>query len=200
MWDPINQRIERKLIECNYELWGCSKLGADFRNFLFKFVQGRLYLNNVLHRIDNSPPQCTFCLISAKKQLIERGIGENDPEFMYLINLQPVESVDHIFWTCEKIQGLIQMCYRWILGLDWYRGPEVIGKEKFFVGTFHESKMLMQTDLLWKHYLKFLIYNARMLKKIPQFAMVRFEMEGLFNNRGMGTYRNRLNLLTTLYP
>ena len=132
LWGQQILEADRELVELNYGLWGLSKLGVEFKQFLFNFVQGKLYLNNVLHRIDNTPEQCTFCRITAIKDLTQGNINEDRPEFQYYLNLQPREDLNHLFWDCSHVNHVIQKCYRWIRGFDWLRGDEIKEKNSFF--------------------------------------------------------------------
>ena len=199
LWGREVAGMDRTLIELNYGLWGCNKLDTKFRQFLFNFVQGRLYLNNVRHRINDVRPQCTFCLIEAKIQLSDRGLTEANPEYNYLLNLQPTESVEHLFWTCTKVQPIIQKCFRWVMGFDWLRGDETIEKSEFLAGIAHPYVALVQADLIWKHYLKFLLYTYKLRHKIPLFPAIKYEIEGLFNLRNMALFRNAIDNIDTLY-
>jgi len=185
LWGVGLEFTNRWLVEANFGLWGINKLSAEFRMFIFNFLQGKLYLNNVLARFDNVLPTCTFCSIKGRVDLNERGIGEGMPEFGYYLNLLPAENSDHLFWECEFSQTLIQRCYRWIKGEDWLYGNEEIEKYEFLIGIDDEKRSIVKADLIWKHFVRFFIYNCRKRRKIPHFPSLKFELEGLFNNPGM---------------
>jgi len=73
LWGEFNvQEESRDLVELNFSTWGISKLSTGFRGFLFKLVQGRLYLNNVLANIHGVSNKCTFCEIIGKQDLTTR--------------------------------------------------------------------------------------------------------------------------------
>ena len=199
IWGENIRQIERDLLELNFGLWGISNLSSDYKNFLFNLVQGRLYLNNVRHHIYGTDRHCTFCLIEAKKNLANRGILEESPEYAYYLNLQPVETVNHIFWECEQVQLLIQRSYRWILGLDWYRGNEEIQKNSFLMGILHPNRGLCQTDLIWKHYVKFFIINCKYKNRIPKFPSFRYEFEGVMSLPNMNKFVREIRNLHLLY-
>ena len=185
LWGDSLNGISRTLIEANFGLWGLSSLSAEFRMFIFNFVQGRLYLNNVLARIDNTSPMCTFCEIKGRKELADRGIGINRPEYQYYLNMLPPESVEHLFWQCDISFNLIQKCYRWIRGMDWYNGIETIDREKFLIGIDNMQRSITMVDLIWKYYVRFFLYGCRVRKKIPHFPSLKYELECLFKNPGM---------------
>jgi len=188
LWGNHLENVNRWLIELNFGLWGISKLGAEFRMFIFNFLQGRLYLNNVLARIDQTSPICTFCNIRGRKELSDRGILEDRPEFEYYLRLLPTETVNHLFWECEHSQVVIQRCYRWIRGFDWYNGNNVIDQKSFFVGLENHNRKVVRVDLLWKQFTRFYLYRCRYRRKIPHFPSLKFELEGLFQNTGMRVF------------
>jgi hypothetical protein len=153
----------------------------------------------VLRHIDNTPPQCTFCRISAIKELRQRGINDLDPEYNYYIELLPSESVSHLFWECEHVQNVIHTCYRWLRGLDWYRGAERVDKQSFFCGIDHEFKGISHADLIWKHYVKYFIFTCKNRKALPKFPSLRYELEGVFNSPSMTRYRDKIRRINILY-
>jgi len=198
-WGGDVVTTDRDLIELNCGLWGNGKLGADFRMFLFNMVQGRLYLNSTLAHFAEQSSKCTFCEISAKKELTEQNIGENRPEFQYYIGLLQKETTSHIFWECELVQPLIQKSYRYMRGLDWIRGQETIGKKCFLTGINNVDKKLVEADVLWKHYLKFYIYKSRIQKKIPMFPSFRYEFENLLGAMNMVNIKIKMLQVNSLY-
>ncbi len=200
LWGEFNvQEESRDLVELNFSIWGISKLSTGFRGFLFKLVQGRLYLNNVLANIHNVSNKCTFCEIIGKQDLTRRGIIEGDPEFDYYLALQPVETVPHLFWDCIHVQEVIHKFYRWIMDLDWYHGNAQIDKKSFFLGLEHDYKGVVVADLIWKHYVKFYIYQCRSRKKIPTFASLRYEFEGITTSPSFNNIRAHLLMLNHIY-
>jgi len=176
LWGRGLEGAGRNIIEVSFGLWGKNNFGIEFKSFLFNLVQGKLYLNNVLHRIrpDENDGKCTFCRIAKIKELVERGIGEERPEYGYYLGLIEAETLSHIFWECEIIQSLVQQCYRWMCG----NVNGVIDKDTFMIGKEGSSKMITMCDVTWKHYVKFFVYQCRSRKTIPTFGSLRYEMEG----------------------
>ena len=82
-------------------------LPAELKNFLFNMTQGRLYLNNVLQRINPAENDgiCTFCRLEGVRELQLRGINEDRPEYLYYLNLLPNETVNHILRVCTCTRG-----------------------------------------------------------------------------------------------
>jgi hypothetical protein len=196
LWGEGVREASRELLELNFGLWGYNKFSCEFKKFLFNLVQGRLYLNNVLWRINGTRPICTFCEIIAKRELAERAILADDPRYEYYLNLQPVENVKHLFWDCQPVQDLIQKCFRWLTGKDWYRGVETIVYDHFFLGIENNSnKGLVRADLIWKHFVKFFVMNCRYRKKIPKFGELCADIEYMYSNLG----HENLNNLQRVY-
>jgi len=191
--------VDRGLIELNFGLWGLSKLGADFRMFIFNFLQGKLYLNNVLARIDGTLASCTFCTIKGRVQLQERGITENMPEYDYYLQLLPVETTDHLFWECEHSTIVIQRCFRWIRGFDWYNGNNTIDKKSFLIGVEDNNKFLVIVDLIWKHFTRYYLYRCRKNRKIPTFPSLKYELEGLLKGQGMHCFLHAIMNINAIY-
>jgi hypothetical protein len=46
LWGEYMEQMGREGVEAHYKLWSCAMLEADFKDFLFKLVHGKLYLNN----------------------------------------------------------------------------------------------------------------------------------------------------------
>jgi len=199
LWGGALDFTNRWLIELNLGLWGLNKLGADFRMFIFNFMQGRMYLNNVVARFDNISPICTFCEIKSRADLYVRGITVDMPEYPYYMNLQPVESVDHLFWECPTSNLVIQQCYRWIRGFDWYNGIEEMDKFEFLIGIDNVKKSIVKVDLIWKHFVRYFIYKCKIAKRIPHFPSLKHELEGFFYNPGMYRLRQEMQGVNELY-
>jgi len=191
----------RTHLELNFGLWGVGQLSAGMKMFLFNMVQGKLYLNNVLANMGNTSNKCTFCEIVGKKELSERNIGEERPEYQYYISLLPIETVNHLFWECDNVQPCLNQCYRWIRGLNWYNGVETMDKKSFFMGISNETvnKKIIQCDLLWKHFVKYFVYMCRQQKRLPRFPSLKYELEGIFCGNKMVEWRRYVARINELY-
>jgi len=122
-----------------------------------------------------------------------------DVEFDYYLRLLPAETVSHIFWECPHVHEIIQKFYRLVRGLDWYRGNEVIDKKCFFLGIGSEFKGIVEVDLIWKHYVKFFLFQCKLRKKMPTFASLRYEFEGIMAFKTMQLPRFNLMHINTIY-
>ena len=198
-WGRDCANFNRQLIEMSYGLWSFGKLDAEFKQFLFNMVQGKLYLNLQLSRFTDTEPYCTFCKLAAIKDLKLNNIPEDDARYLYLIRIQPMESVEHLFWECSISQDVIQKFFRWMVGLNWLRGNEVIQRDVFFLGINAESKKLCKFDLIWKHFVKFFLYKCRTRKKIPTFPSLKYEFEGITTRTSNQKWIADPGLLANLY-
>jgi hypothetical protein len=178
LWGNLMEGLNRGQLEINLGLWNKTCFDASFRQFLFNLVQGRLYLNNVLHRIDNEENHgsCTFCRIIGERELRERNFNIGDPEYGYYLDLLPRETTDHIFWECVHVQECIQRSFRWMHNLDWYRGVETITKRDFFLGNMMPSKDSTVCDITWKHFVKHFIYRCRLRRVLPFFGALKADL------------------------
>jgi len=145
-------------------------------------------------------PQCTFCTLIGKRELLHRGVAENRPEYQYYLDMRERETVQHIFWDCDPVQELIQKCFKWIMGQNWMEaGGDLIGENSFLLGVMHENKKLRETDLLWKQFVKYFVYKCKLNMKIPTFPALKYEMEGFFGKQCMDVYSRMIASLNLLY-
>jgi hypothetical protein len=79
LWGDNMGGMSRTLVERNYELWTFSHLPYDYKNFLFKMVHGKLYLNNQRAWFMEVEPMCTFCMIREKENMKREGVLELTP-------------------------------------------------------------------------------------------------------------------------
>ena len=118
--------------------------------------------------------------MSQQRELEDRGIGEDRPEFQYYLGLVEAETVEHLFWECGFVQGLIQQCVKWLCNDN----EKAIGRDSFMLGCLADKKMITVCDVVWKHYVKFFVYKSRKRKVIPRFGNLRYEMEGFGGTTG----------------
>jgi hypothetical protein len=80
LWGNDLDNMGKELTEVNFKIWSLGSLEANFKDFCFKLVHGKLYLNAQRARFDNETNRwCTFCGISKVNELKGRGIFENNP-------------------------------------------------------------------------------------------------------------------------
>ena len=78
-------------------------------------------------------------------------------------------------------------------------GIAQIDKKSFFLGLEHNYKGVVVADLIWKHYVKFYIYQCRLRKKIPTFPSLRYEFEGITTSPSFNNIRANLLMLNHIY-
>jgi hypothetical protein len=72
LWGNGIEGKGRIYVEWNLKSWTVPLLDPAFKDFCFKLLHGRLYLNNALSNFSEVQPWCTFCL-SRKKRNSETG-------------------------------------------------------------------------------------------------------------------------------
>ena len=172
----LGQHIEEgdeNLIRINLKLWTIGRLESGFKEFLFKYFQGKLYLNNILANIDGTHPSCTFCKLGLERD--RANIAE--AEYNIRLNNLPVETVDHIFIGCQFVRLIVRnICVNGLM-----------------TGDFEEKKYLMGNDwtnsmegitirCILLHYVKYTIYVMRKSRVLPTLQKIRFECRGLIQN------------------
>jgi hypothetical protein len=169
LWGQQARLENEQLIRVQYATWGVSQLNADIKNFMFRLVNGKLYLNNVLAHIDNVDPKCTFCKIELNREFNIEGNVIGGQDYMFELNRLPNETVEHIFYDCRWVNPTITEFCRQTLGLQnltW--GYYILGREE----TGYEKTMI---KILVLHCIKYYIYQCRAKKTLPNVNMLNFE-------------------------
>ncbi len=60
LWGQNLDEMSRTLVELNFSAWSIMRLEAGFKEFLFKLMQGRLYLNQALANFANVRRVCRW--------------------------------------------------------------------------------------------------------------------------------------------
>jgi hypothetical protein len=198
-WGNRLDTIPRRRIELQFSLWTCGSLPANFKNFLFNLFQGRLYLNSSLAHFTDEHPGCTFCRISAMRQLNNRNIGPDRPEYEYFINLTPAENVNHLFWECEHVHPIINAFFTQIttpLEPVFGRIDQNLNRNLYFEGRELESPNQERAELIFLHFIKYYIYRCRFKRKLPMLNELREEYLNLGSmlakNKKWGKYLERI--------
>ena len=169
IWGEEIREKCRVTCELNFGLWGCNKFGVQFRDFLFRLVQGKLYLNNVLAHMGDNSPKCTFCMIREKRVLASLNIVEGDIRYANRLAVLSNENLTHLFWECTHVQTIVQQIFGWMLKNGNERNRIVLSKDSFFFGISCNSPALTRADVVWKHYVKFYFYRCRLTHNLPTF-------------------------------
>jgi hypothetical protein len=130
LWGEHRNAMGRELVELNYGMWKTSLLDPAFKNFLFKLVHGKLYLNAQLANFGEVEPQCTFCVIKERATLRRELIREGSIEHTRRLSALDRESVNHLFWGCNNVKTVITKFFNDIA----QENNLNIAKEKFFGG------------------------------------------------------------------
>ncbi len=69
LWGIGIEEMNRVRIELNFGAWNIMCLEAGFKDFLFRLVHGKLYLNQIVANFADRRLQCTFCMIREKRQM-----------------------------------------------------------------------------------------------------------------------------------
>jgi hypothetical protein len=176
------EEMSRVRIEVNFGIWKISFLEARFKEFVFRLMQGKLYVNQILANFAEVRPQCTFCVILEKRRMRQENIEEGGAEWLNRVNRQRHESIAHLFWECTAVRKLIDDVGNWLAGSN----RRKFTKEKFFSGIEDISPQNIRMCVAIVHYIKFIVYECKLRHQLPTLTHVRHELEGLgklFNNR-----------------
>ena len=164
---PMIQRIGenvqlpgRELLEIHMGLWGKLFLDPGLKNFLFRFVQGRLFTNQIRANFqENQERGCTFCTIHSR---MERIIGINIEE----------ETIVHLFWDCIHIHDIMNMV-----------GNEIIGRRLTMVEGFYgikcRNKIASELLIILLHWCKYWIYNRKQGNRMVIIREFRTDFEDI---------------------
>ncbi len=178
LWGEYRNVMGRELVELNYGMWKNSLLDPAFKNFLFKLVHGKLYLNAQLANFGEVEPQWTFCVIKERATLRRELIREGSNEHTRRLSALDRESVNHLFWECNNVKTVITKFFNDIA----QENNLNIDKEKFFGGWNSISVKRTKALLIIVHFVKYYIYICRNRKKMPTVAGLTYEFEGLERN------------------
>jgi hypothetical protein len=182
LWGQNLDEMSRTLVELNFSAWSIMRLEAGFKEFLFKLMQGRLYLNQALANFANVRRACTFCSISCVRRMKAEGIREDEQEWNNRLNRLRHENVQHLFWDCEHVRTVINNVGLRISGLQGVQ----FKKKEFFGGLEDISIGNMQMSILIVHFIKYQIYLAKCRNRLPTVPQCMYELEGLVKNMSRG--------------
>jgi hypothetical protein len=180
IWGDNIHEISRSLIEINLGIWKIGSLDSELKNFLFRWIHGKLYLNNQRARFGNENRWCTFCGILKERDLRRRGLNREDVEYINEMGLLNSENIDHLFWACRVTSSLITQFFGELLGT-----PQVIiSKSKFFEGWEEYKHDATRWVIIVISLVKYYIYNCSRRKIIPMVTGLREEFRWLTYSLG----------------
>jgi hypothetical protein len=178
LWGARVDQKERKYIEWNLRIWTISILEARFKDFCFKLLHGRLYLNLALSHFSDTRPGCTFCRIRKKAELVGRGIGVDSLQFRIEMDQIENETVEHLLWGCRETKVTVRSVINRLAG----REGLLVNKDIYFEGTETDNKEEDTMVIVTCRYIQYLIYKCRHREKIPSMVFVYEEVQSFLTS------------------
>ena len=163
--------VEKAVLEIHMGLWGKLFLDPELKNFLFRYVQGRLFTNQIRANFqDYQDRGCTFCSIHSR---IEGIVGINIAD----------ETIIHLFWECVHVNNIII----WV-------GNELVGRRftvvEFMLGKKCQNKLSTELVTICLHWTKYWIYNRKQCNRMIIFREFETDWE-VFTNKMLRKQRFR---------
>ncbi len=175
LWGEYMGQMGRELIERNYKLWSCASLESGYKDFLFKLVHGKLYLNSQLANFADVRRECTFCTLQEEKQMRNENVMRNSPEYMRRISNLSGETVSHLLWGCRWVNSVIEITFNKLTE----ENNRNVNVNRYMGGWLIENKLMQEIILIVVHYVKYVIYVCRNRRILPSVVHLRYEVEGL---------------------
>ena len=160
-----------QLVRIHLSLWGKSMYKAEFKDFLFRLMHGKLYLNNTVAHYEEIEPCCTFCKIEKVRELHTRGIVEGGLDYDFEINRLPNETCMHLFYSCPSVFNIVESFFQVKFGL------QAISYEIYVRGKLEGGLEKTQIKLSVLHFVKYYIYQCKKMSKIPNGASLHYEFD-----------------------
>jgi hypothetical protein len=149
----------RDLVEANYGLWSKAILDAGYKDFLFKLVHGKLYLNNQLANFADVERKCTFCSVNEKRLMKMENMRVGSPEYILRISNLCNETISHMMWDCRWLNNIVQCTFNRICGTV----NRIVDKDKYMGGWPMENKKCQEVILVMIHYVKWRLLDTSTL-------------------------------------
>jgi hypothetical protein len=175
MWGDNLENMSRILIETHLAIWKLGILDSEFKDFLFRLVHGKLYLNNQRANFGQVNRWCTFCWIQKTRELRSRGINRENALYEAEIERLPDETMDHLFWECRDTKKVITDFFGNELGV---RNP-VISKERYWMGWEEYSRDATRWVIIVTGFVKYYLFKCSRRKVLPIQYRLREEFGGL---------------------
>jgi hypothetical protein len=151
-------------------------LDAKFKDFCFRLVQGRLYLNQQLSRFAEVDRWCTFCGIKKEQSLKLRNILQNDHVYRQELEMLEGETALHLFWDCQFVCDIIKNVCNEIANTN----QLTINREKYLCGYMGTNKDDSLFNIMFVNAIKYVLYKCKQRKKLPTTFYMRMELHGIF--------------------
>ena len=163
--------IDNSVLEIHMGLWGKLFLDPEIKNFLFRFVQGRLFTNQIMANFqENQARGCTFCSIHSR---IEGIVGLNIAD----------ETLLHLFWECVHVNNITS----WV-------GNELVGRRltvsEYMLGKKCQNKLSTELVTICLHWSKYWIYTRKLCNRMIILREFKTDWE-IFINKMLSRQRFR---------
>jgi hypothetical protein len=175
LWGGYIGDMGRELVERNYKLWSCAALQSGYKDFLFKYLHGKLYLNSQLVNFADVRRECTFCVLHEEKQMRNENVLRGGPEYLRRLSMLSAETVPHLFWGCRWVNNTIQSTFNRLADEN-NRNVDV---NRYMGGWVIKKKWNQELVLIVIHFVKYVIYVCRNRRILPSVVHVRYEIEEL---------------------
>ena len=109
-------------------LWGKMYLDPGLRDFLFRYAQGRLHVNQNRAAYDpEQEPYCAFCMLRLDREFRGNGREVDSIEYRNEKRQLPHESIRHLFWECDSTRGVITKILQSVDKLDANAAEYLVG-------------------------------------------------------------------------
>jgi hypothetical protein len=173
LWGNYMDAMGRDLVEANYGLWSKTRLDANYKDFLFKMMHGKLYLNNQLANFADVERKCTFCSVHEKNRMKMENVRIDSPEYMLRIANLSNETLTHMVWECGWVHTTLQWLFNRLCGTV----NRVVNKDRYMGGWPMENKKNQELVLIVIHYVKKVLYTCRNRRIKPTNVHMRYEIE-----------------------
>ena len=179
--------LNKDMIEIHMGLWGKNILSAELKDFLYRYTQGRLHMNQNRAHFEDVSPACTFCTIRLKVNCNVAQDGEIGGE-RYIESIRNIahENTVHLFWNCREVEGIRNWLFEHVIKKELLKGEFMLGKE---LGSHVKSELL----LMIVHWFKWWIYNKKLQLRMPNTIELEYDINKfiskLCKNR---VYRERI--------
>ncbi len=175
LWGIRIEEKERRFVELNLRMWTISVLDPEFKDFCFRLLHGRLYLNLAISHFSDIAPGCTFCTIKKGRELRGRGIEIGTAQYdMEIVQVAP-ETAEHLFWACREVKGVIKNYINMLAGSV----GEEISVIKYWEGCELEYNVDSMLSILVVRFVQFATYRCRVRRRLPLLVNIRDDVGAL---------------------
>jgi hypothetical protein len=175
LWGVRVREMDRILIEWNLQIWTITVLAPKLKDFCFKLMHGRLYLNLALSHFMDIEPGCTFCTIKVKGELKRENINEGTVEYTRRMGLVENEMIDHLFWSCRETQRVITQVLNELAGTV----NLLVNRDMFLEGVMQTRKSDSIVSLMVIRTMQYGLYKCRNRRITPLNPHIREEVDFL---------------------